>query len=284
MANNIEIFTVLKELNRISGFRVVLYGADYKEIASYPPRSQAFCRLVQGDGSVKDRCLRCDGNAFHEARKTGKPYFYTCYFGLCEVVAPLYHFGVLSGFLMMGQVRIAQQGEHRRLLRLASDYVKDPELLNKAVNQLPVVERDLIDSYVNVMTICAEYITLSGKLGPPSNGLTAQVRKYINLNYSKKITLEGLCKHFKCSKTTLMTAFKKESYQTVVGYINEVRLERSLNLLQNTEESISDIALACGFCDQCYFSKLFTKRYGINPSRYRKENKRPSEIEKEILP
>ncbi len=272
MNNNIDVFTVLKELNRISGFRVVLYGADFKEIASYPPQIHPFCQLVQSDAGGKERCLRCDGNAFLHARKTGKPYFYPCYFGLCEVVAPLYHFGILSGFLMMGQVRISDTEDPLRFLRLASECVSDGEALEKAVAALPTVDRKLIESYVTIMTVCAEYITHSGKISPPSNGLTSQVRRYINANYDKKITLEQLCRRFQCSKTTLMTTFKKECYQTVVGYINQVRLERAAKMLETTQEPINDIAVACGFCDQCYFSKLFSKKYGVNPSRYRKEN------------
>ena len=269
MANNIDIVTVLKELYNISGFRVSLHGADFAEIAAFPPGISAFCSLVQKDKNIRERCLRCDSDAYFQAKKTGKPFIYRCDFGLCEAVAPLYHFGILSGYLMMGQVRCEESNDRLRLIAMASEYVKDKTALERAVDALPVYEQKKIAGYVNIMTICAEYITLSGKLSPPSKDFSSQIRKYINANYNKKITLDSLCKRFKCSKSTLMNTFKKECFQTVVEYITDVRLSNAVKMLEGKEDSINDIAVACGFCDQCYFSKMFSKRFGMTPSKYR---------------
>ena len=48
-----------------------------------------------------------------------------------------------------------------------------------------------------------------------------------------------------------------------------VRVEESKRLLSNTEYSIIDIAVACGFDDQSYFSKVFKKYTGMSPKQYR---------------
>lgn len=271
MEHNIEISTVLEQLYNVSGFRVVLYGADFREIAAYPPQSRPYCILLQKEGGVKEKCHRCDGNAFMQAKLSGKACFYRCSFGLFEAVAPLYHFGLLSGYLMMGQVRVDDGSDRSALISLACEYVKDRAAVEKAVDALPIVSRKTFDGFVTIMTICAEYITLSGKVSPPSKGFSAQVRRYINANYNKKISLDQLCRHFKCSKSTLMTTFKRDCFETVVSYINNVRMEHAVRMLESKELSVNEIALACGFCDQCYFSKLFVKKYHMTPTKYRRQ-------------
>ena len=45
--NKQEIVSVLAELNRITGFRVSLHGANYEEIAAYPEKLLPFCLRVQ---------------------------------------------------------------------------------------------------------------------------------------------------------------------------------------------------------------------------------------------
>jgi two-component system response regulator YesN len=50
-----------------------------------------------------------------------------------------------------------------------------------------------------------------------------------------------------------------------------MRLERAKKLLENNTLTVSEIALGCGFSDQSYFSKVFSSKYGISPTDYRKE-------------
>ena len=54
-------------------------------------------------------------------------------------------------------------------------------------------------------------------------------------------------------------------------FINNFRLEKAKELLNNGLQTISEIAFACGFSDPGYFSKLFTKKYGVSPLAYRGE-------------
>ena len=265
----IDLRTVLRELCGISGFRVSVHGTDFIETAACPESVCDFCRLVKTDPENHEKCIKSDGEAFSVARRTGRPYIYTCPFGLCEAVAPLYHFGVLSGYLMMGQVRTDGSKSDAELARAAAPFCADAAQARRAVSVIPFVDRDRLESYVNIMTICAEYITLTGKLVPVSKSVSSQIRKYINANYSRRITLDDLAAHFRCSKSTLMGSFKRDCSQTIVGYITEVRMKHAVSMLESADCSINDIALACGFCDQCYFSKTFSRKFKMTPSAYR---------------
>jgi AraC-like DNA-binding protein len=72
------------------------------------------------------------------------------------------------------------------------------------------------------------------------------------------------------SKSTVLTQFKKEFHTTVNNYLNSIRLEHSKKMLENSDRTVSEIALDCGFSDQSYFSKMFSAKFGKTPTDYRR--------------
>ena len=56
---------------------------------------------------------------------------------------------------------------------------------------------------------------------------------------------------------------------TFKEYLSMVRVEESKRLLANTDYSLIDIAVATGFQDQSYFSKVFKRYTGLTPGQYR---------------
>ena len=61
---------------------------------------------------------------------------------------------------------------------------------------------------------------------------------------------------------------------TVIEYKNELKITKAKKLLVTTEDSITDIAYACGFTSASYFAERFAKNEGMLPSKYRELNKR----------
>lgn len=270
MQEKIELLTVLKELHNISGFRLSIYDTNLHEIAAYPPNLSSFCRLVQENEEVKKGCIKNDADAFEIVKNTQTTYIYHCRFGLYEAVAPLYHFGVLSGYLMMGQTIDTKDNSRAFVLMEASKFIKDKELLEREVKNIPSSSKEQILSCITLMNICAEYISLSNRLNLVDKNLAHTVKKYINQNFASKITLESLSNHFFYSKTTIMNSFKNTYHKSINQYLQETRLDHASDLLKNTDYSIHFIAEQCGFSDQNYFSKVFFKRYRMTPSQYRK--------------
>jgi AraC-like DNA-binding protein len=52
-------------------------------------------------------------------------------------------------------------------------------------------------------------------------------------------------------------------------FINHFRLKKGKILLLKNELNISEVAFSCGFSDPGYFSKLFTKAYGVSPLHFK---------------
>ena len=262
-----EIVTVLSELHKITGMRISLHGTDFKEIAAYPESALPLCAKIHESKEELSLCVGCDEDACRTALLQEKTYIYKCRYGLTEAVSPLYNFGTLTGFLMLGQIADSDHTARQAVSLLRCPL--DESEKDKLCDSVSIISPDMLSSYVKIMTICAQYLTLSNAL-PSIKPTTAELaEKYINENLSTKLNITDICKNLGCSKSTLLTSFKRRFGKTVNSYITDARLELSRKLLADGERTVFEVASECGFSDQSYFSKVFSAKFGIPPSEYR---------------
>lgn len=117
---------------------------------------------------------------------------------------------------------------------------------------------------IDVFTDCMfNYIPSKG------NEITKKAIRYISKNFVQNLTLDQVAEHVHLNPAYFSTLFKQSTGSSFKEYLNMVRIEESKRLLANTDYSIIDIALATGFEDQSYFSKVFKKYTGLTPKQYR---------------
>lgn len=92
---------------------------------------------------------------------------------------------------------------------------------------------------------------------------------YVHKNYYKQITIDDICDKFKINKCYFCYIFKKETGQTFINYLNNYKIEKSKNLLENTNMTLLDISLEVGFNNQSYYSTIFKKYTNMTPLEYR---------------
>lgn len=92
---------------------------------------------------------------------------------------------------------------------------------------------------------------------------------YIHDHYAGRIALEDLCGHVNLSRSHLSKLFKEQQGIAVMEYVEAYRLKQARMLLRTTRHPIADIAERVGIGDVFYFSKVYKKHYGINPSKDR---------------
>lgn len=97
--------------------------------------------------------------------------------------------------------------------------------------------------------------------------------RFIDLNYSLPITLEDVASHICLSPTYLSRKFRKVTGSTFKEYLNYIRIRQASQALLTTDDSITKIAINCGFSSSNYFKDLFRKINGISPREYRKRSK-----------
>ena len=96
-----------------------------------------------------------------------------------------------------------------------------------------------------------------------------KILSYIEDNYQNKITLNDIAGHIHLCESECTRLFKRHMNTTLFTFLQEYRIERSLEFLQSGEP-VSDVALNTGFSDPNYYSKVFAKIKGCSPREYRK--------------
>ena len=95
---------------------------------------------------------------------------------------------------------------------------------------------------------------------------------YITDNWNKDISVASIAKRCCVSESTLYHLFKKELGQTPISFINSIRINVSIEHLENSNYSISTISSLVGFNSENHFRKVFTDLTGTTPLKYRKNS------------
>lgn len=93
--------------------------------------------------------------------------------------------------------------------------------------------------------------------------------EYVAKNFRDEITLEKMAYDLCVSKYVLSRMFAKTFHCNFSKYVNGVRLNYAQALLQDSKESITNIALDCGFESQRTFNRVFRERYKMTPREFR---------------
>ncbi len=117
-----------------------------------------------------------------------------------------------------------------------------------------------------IITMAQKYLKDYNKFG--LYGL--RVYKYVEDNYDRNLKLEDVASYFHLNKCYFCSVLKKELGKTFSQIVNEVRIEKSKELLRETSLSTLSIALSVGFNNQNYFNMTFKKLTGVTPLQYRK--------------
>lgn len=121
------------------------------------------------------------------------------------------------------------------------------------------------------------------KIWNERNPYIAKAKRYIEEHYEEPIRLEHVAERLHVNPNYFSSIFKRETGQSFVDYVNEVRVRRAMALLLDSEVKVSDISLQVGFGNFSYFNKVFKRISGVTPQVYREMSRhsRPSESERE---
>ena len=89
---------------------------------------------------------------------------------------------------------------------------------------------------------------------------------YIENNYLENTHVSELAKMCHVSEGTFRRLFMEYKGETPVKYRNKLRIKKAFELLKSGEYTVAEAAEAAAIPDAAYFSKLFKKFMGFNPS------------------
>lgn len=96
-----------------------------------------------------------------------------------------------------------------------------------------------------------------------------KVFEYLNLNYSKPLTLAEVAKITNMPEVSFSRFIKKRTGKTFIDSLNEIRLGHASRMLIDTTTTISEIAYSCGFNNISNFNRVFKKKKNTTPKEFR---------------
>lgn len=100
------------------------------------------------------------------------------------------------------------------------------------------------------------------------NELVDHILVYIYSNYSQKIELEHLSKLTFCSESHIARVFKKHMGVSIISYVNKVRIDKAVQLLDQESISVKEAAERTGYQNLNNFYKYFKIYVGVTPAIY----------------
>ncbi|MBL4676338.1 MAG: helix-turn-helix domain-containing protein [Mucilaginibacter sp.] len=96
-----------------------------------------------------------------------------------------------------------------------------------------------------------------------------KAQQFIEQNYRDKITVDHLADQFAISRRHLERRFKKATSNTVVEYMQRVRIEAAKLSLESMRENVNEVMYNVGYTDTKAFRMIFKKITGLSPIEYR---------------
>lgn len=95
------------------------------------------------------------------------------------------------------------------------------------------------------------------------------ILSYIQEHYAEDICIEEIARHTCISRSECFRSFQRYVNKSPIAYLTEYRLSHAVNLLMETDKSITQIATECGFTNSSYFGKIFKKKYAVTPVQFK---------------
>lgn len=162
--------------------------------------------------------------------------------------------------------RIFFENSRMRAMK-SSQEAWDGSLFFQQINQA----QDLSELELGLAEMITELIgRLKAETVPEKNPEIRAALEYMENNYQREISLADIAAAVAISPGYLSKLFKEYRNQTVMDFLERIRIEQALQLLKETGVSIKEIALRVGYKDPNYFSKVFKKVTNSSPTEIRK--------------
>lgn len=127
-----------------------------------------------------------------------------------------------------------------------------------------------------LFTQCGEVRSTEQKKNPASlsRERVNTILQYVDEHYAERIKLDDLVQILHINKYYICKIFQQYIGKTFLDYVNLVRIQKAVDMIVSTNDSITAIAFATGFQDINYFSRMFKRVMGISPTELRKRHRK----------
>ena len=137
-------------------------------------------------------------------------------------------------------------------------------IIHELKNRKPYYQHLVLMDYAELFALVNRYLEESD-LPICNNDAIQKAIAYIRHHYMEDITVTEVAKHSNISERYLRKLFTLHIRLSPLEYLNQIRINKATDLLKNTDYSVKEVSLMCGFQSAQYFSRVFKKQTGCCP-------------------
>lgn len=262
---------LLKDFYAAVGIRISVFDERFCLVTEYPKEAPAYCSYVRTTPAGREGCAKCDYAACERAKEQRRAHVYVCHAGLTEAITPIRYENTVLGYVILAHMMPKENYEEAFDLALSrlSAYGLESEKGRAYLKKIRPHRREQILACAHLLDAVASYMYAGSLVKRKSEELSQRISRYITEHLSEELDVAFLTQHFALSRTRLFCVFKECFGMSVSRYVQGKRIERAKLLLDTTSLSVGEIALAVGYAEGNYFSKVFKKETGKSPTEYR---------------
>ncbi len=251
--------------------------AELELDVAHRSHDSAYCRLVKNSGAFP-LCLRCKSASNFLARKRQSTFAGRCHAGVWDVVRPVFLDDAYLGSFFAGGARIAGDVEPHAPLAATDETRAAWQALPEAPEGTETLARHLEGlAEILLMTVRAHGLTAASlksfreRPTPATkrvHWLIPRIHQVVENRYVETLALSDIAAELKVRPQYLSRIFSRETGDSLTQYIHRFRINKAKQILALGKLNITETAMAVGFDDPGYFTRVFRKLEGRSPTDF----------------
>lgn len=167
----------------------------------------------------------------------------------------------------IGLGSISPFSEENKLIKIVNN-IGIMRVVQRIVNELEgknsYYQYLVVMYYAELLVLIYRYMS-ENYLPICQNDALKRAISFIRFNYHKDISINDVAIQADISERYLRSLFSQYLNISPLDYLNQIRINKSIELLRNTELSVKEICFQCGFQSPQYFSRIFKQQTGVSP-------------------
>lgn len=274
IVNEEKLSDILAAFSAFSKGKIRFFDNATLTYRSRGRENTAFCSMLSRTPASNLLCTKCNEAANSRCRRRKSTYVYHCHVGLVEIISPIYYEGIYIGNIGVGQFRDTKElPDPQYLSYLSQQSGRDISQLKKAYSSLPMIHSEGIKGAAMLLEMVVKKLCEENVFSIDYHNTIVRVEQYIRDHIGEDLTLATIASHIYMNPSYLSSMYHKNTGNTITHYIQQERIAQAVYYFSISNMSISEVALAVGFNDANYFTKVFYKETGYTPRDYRRKLK-----------
>ena len=265
-----KLLKIFRDFYNVTGISINIRDTNFNLFDESAVNTQ-YCQCLHSNETTLKYCHAFDHSLFEKCRQSKKMEVAICHAGLVDFAVPLFFNDTVIGYITSGQMKKNPDFSFAR--SYIEKYPLDLEEMERCYQELPLFDTEKIESIANIAAVLAKYILLENMLKPEIDENLQKAVAYIEANLEKDLSIDMITRNIHVSKSTLYRSFDNFFHCTINEYIQKKKIDRSVELLCNSDLSIEAVSQQLGFSNAGNYIRTFKQLKGTTPLQYRKHVK-----------